>query len=488
MGPPPVEALARMTITRLVFAACCVGSLLAGACARSPDGPVVASTDPRQNVMVIDEGIDLTAAELNGKVTATFTLVCQPAPSDDAGAADGAGADGGSADAGAPSFDDLKQRTIAALMVPDDSCDLQPGIDAKPDPLASVARFRDRWNNMVRSQLTGSCVFSMAEWTELIAALDAESKTFAYHGTATAGTVAHDNSGVRLVLVQRVLGSEEAAKQSFTCLAQADIDQTVALLSDTDVRDAYVHAPASQSETQFGRAVQDYNVGIISESFSRSPRAVIEQLQIEAGCPPIDLRAYFTALNGVEQARAGNPGSVLVDQSAGNEATEIESPADDVECTLGSSQHLLVGSYDLTQTRSVFTNFGACVDVSAPGENIIAPYAGGWLLPVEGTSFAAPLVARQVSRTAPQPYDVAQARVTLLSQSDGQGDLSIRMFPRDFFYAPGWTNSTSGALTTGAAVPAVRAIPRFTLRRPTSVRVDLRPFLSPILRTRSLRR
>jgi subtilisin family serine protease len=467
---------------KLVVVILGAGSLLGAGCSSGSDGAPAPSADPRQNVMVIDEGIDLGNAEFHGKVAASFTLDCQasPAPVDGDGGSD---ADAGAGDGGTPTLDDLKQRYIAALMTPDDSCDLVPGIDAKSDPLAAIAAFRDRWNHMIRAQLYGAAVFSGAQWDQVIAAVNAELTTFAYHGTATAGTVAHDNPGVRLVLVQRVLGSASGFAQSFTCLAQAEIDQTTAVLTDPDVRSAWIQAPPSQADAKLAGVLSDYNVGIVSESYGQPPRAVVEQLQIQKGCPPVDLRAYSTAVNDFQHARLDAMRPNLTVQAAGNESTEIDSPADDVECAPGDSRHLLVGSYDLTQTRSKFTNFGACVDVSAPGEDIIAPYAGGWLFPVAGTSFAAPLVARQISRTAASPYDPAQARQTLLAQRDGLGDLSIDLFPRDFFYAPAGLGKATGALS--AAAPAA---PRLALRRPPPPQVDLRRWLAPIQRLRALRR
>jgi subtilisin family serine protease len=458
-------------------------ALVGGATACGGSGPdgaafVPASDDPRQNVMVIDEGIDLSAADFRGKVAAAFTVECAPADAD-AGSDGVAGSDGGAADGGPPAFDDLKRSYIAELATPDTSCHLRDGISDKPDPLASVRRYRDRWNQMLRSQRWGQDFFTMQEWTELTAALDVEFGTFAYHGTATAGTVAHGNPGARLVLIERQLGTSDGLMQSFTCILQTEIDQAVALLSDAEVRDAWIHAPPSRYAQDLTDVGQRYSVGIINESFGQFPRAVLEQLQATSGCGPIDLSPYFTVLGGLDRAsiEALGAGGPLRVQSAGNESAQVDSPTDALDCQPADPKHLFVGSYDLAQARSAFSNFGACVDVFAPGERVIVSYAGGWLLTAQGTSFAAPLVARRLSLTAPTPYDPVQARAALLAARTADGSIPLVLFPRDFFYAPG--SPQLGALSAAGGAAA---------RRPSPTGVDLRPTLLPLIRLRAAKR
>ena len=89
--------------------------------------------------MVIDEGIDLSVSDLQGRVAAAYTETC---------ADDSIGRwlsdrrrRGGAVDGG-PAFDALKQMFLAALSQPDDSCHLTTGISAKSDPLASIAQYK----------------------------------------------------------------------------------------------------------------------------------------------------------------------------------------------------------------------------------------------------------------------------------------------------------------------------------------------------------
>jgi len=414
-------------------------------------GPPTVSAEARQNVMVIDEGFDLSAPELAGKVIASYGVQCPETPDD---------SDPGQLDPGAApaTFEERKQQYLAQLAAPRPSCHLvADAIAPKPAPLAAIAAYRSRWNAMLRGQKYANDVFTYDEWQTIEAALDVEFQDFAYHGTATAGVVAHANGGVRLVLVERQLGAPGSWGESFTCLVQSDIDQSTALLVDPEVRAAYLVAPASAYRDEFNAIVSQYNVGVVNESFGGPPRIVLEQLQLAKGCPnAVSLAAYFAAANELSHAWDTAHGAVppyVWTQSAGNDGVQLDSANDSGNCTGPDQRHLLVGSTDLIGARSAFSDFGACVDVYAPGENVIAPYAGGWIFPLNGTSFAAPLTARLVSLTPISPYEAGAAWQRVIDQRDATRTIATSKFPRDFFYAPsGFTAASTAALTSGPTI------------------------------------
>jgi hypothetical protein len=478
-----------------------VAAALLAACSSSDEGAgiVPASAEPRQNVMVIDQGIDLSAAELHGRVAAAFTLACATVPADpatdeDAGTAPAGGdatPDGGTPSDGAAedpaAFQVLKARYIARLMVSDQSCQLRAGIDAKQDPLSRVARYRRRWNSMLRGNKFANQVFSEAEWDQLLPALTTEFGRFAYHGTATAGVIAHDNPEVRLVLVQRELGDRGEMERNFQCFQQKQLDSTVALLSDPEVRDAYIQAPLARGEADLQAALVKYNVGLVNLSFGQISRAALEQLQASKGCPAVDLKPYFAIVSGIERARsaATNGQTVLTIRAAGNDGAEVNSPADLIECAPGDLRNVVVGSTDLAQQRSAFSNWGLCVDLAAPGEDVITTYAGGWLVNAFGTSFSAPLVARLVSRSTPaDDYQASSARAALLDRRAQDGSLAITTFPSNFFYQPrGGLTPTSGALTASTAVLIGRAS---AVNTPPPPPAELARLLAPLQHVRAL--
>jgi hypothetical protein len=472
--PRPSRCLLSLSLT--VFLA----SALA-AC--GDDGPhfVPASANRGQNLMVIDEGFDVTAAEFSNKLVATYTFACA------GGSGDSTDGDGGGPlgieGLSTGSLTDQKQQILSELAKRDDSCHLLPGISHKTDPLASVARFKARWNAALKSNQPYDTAFTVAEWQVLQPALNKALTEFPFHGTATAGTAAHENDDLRLVLVERPLGDASAVMATFTCVAQADLDRFTALYSDPDVVTAYANQPEPTLDADLDHAMAIHAVGLVNESYGSSTRLFLEQLQDMAGCGTTDFTGYFTALGNLDlaQRRAGETtGSAtlpLTVQAAGNDGAQIDSVTDSLDCDLGDPLNLAVGSLALDGTVSTFSNHGACVDLYAPGESVITPVAGGWYFAVDGTSFSSPLAARTLALAAAAStttFDPAQARQQLLAQNAGNGEqLLPAAFPSDLFYQPA---SAAQALTAGAARGMTHWQP--------PARIDLRKMLGPLTRRR----
>jgi subtilisin family serine protease len=442
-----------------MVAVCIGGVAVAGCNGTSGTKLVPASSNQQQNVMVIDTGIDLTASDLQGRVAAVYTETC-------------ANSAGGSSDAAAPpavdagpAFDALKQQYLAQLAQPDDTCDLHTGISGKPDPLASIDKYKTRWNAMVRANQSISQAFTYAEFQTLMTPLNQEYMNFNYHGTATSSTVAHENPDVRLVLVERQLGSESDLTTNFPCIQQADIDQLVDLLNDPQVYAAFVAQPA-QIDAKLAAAESQYDVGIVNESFGAASRQALEMLQAQNCSQPVNLSAYFQLLDqatNAHNAAIGGP-SVLTVQAAGNDGVQINSGADSLSCDLNDPKSLLVGAYNPgTLVQNSFSNFGACVDLFAPGQAIVVEYAGGWLLWADGTSFASPLTARyaSMSATVPAPFAPPTARTAVLAAIQPSNQfLPVSLFPQDFFYQPAQT--TTDFVIPAAAVPVGKMAPHLT--------------------------
>jgi hypothetical protein len=432
----------------------CVGSFLSGSGCGSGSGVsfVPVSSNQQQNVMVIDTGIDLSVSDLQGRVSAAYTESCIDEPSSDAGATIG---DGGAVSSG-PAFDMLKQLYLAELAQPDDSCHLTTGISPKANPLASVAQFEARWNAMVRANQTPADVFTASENNQLMGPINNEFESFGYHGTATSSTVAHENPGVRLVLVERELGSEESLQAGFTCIAQSDVDQMVDLLDDPQVYAAFVNQPAT-IDSDLAAAQTKYDVGMVNESFGAESRQTLEMLQATNNCPTsIDLSAYFALIDQATNAHNAtiNGPALLTVQAAGNDGVQINSGADSLSCDLGDPKALLAGAYNPgTLTQNTFSNYGACVNLYAPGQGIVVEYAGGWLIWADGTSFASPLTVRyaSMSTAVPTPFAPQSARTAVLAAIDPTTQfLPVSLFPSDFFYLP-------AQATTDFVVPLVNA-------------------------------
>jgi hypothetical protein len=458
------------------------GGLLAVNGCGSGSGPAIVpqSSNQQHNVMVIDEGIDLSASDLQGRVSAAYTETCVDEPASDGGSSTG---DGGAVSSGA-TFDALKQMLLVQLAQPDDSCHLTTGISAKSNPLPTIAQYQGRWNAMVRANQTPGEAFTSSEFQQLMKPIDDEFfGAFGYHGTATSTTIAHANPNVRLVLVERQLASESSLQTNFPCIAQSDIDQFVDLLNDSQVYAAFVNQPATV-DGELAAAQAKYDVGIINESFGAESRATLEMLQSQ-NCPTtVDLSAYFTLLDQAtidHDATTGGP-AILTVQAAGNDGALINSGADSLSCDLGDPKALLVGAYNPgTLAQNSFSNYGACVNLYAPGQAIVVEYAGGWLTWADGTSFSSPLTARyaSMSKDVPAPFAPDTARTAVLAATEpGNQFLPVGLFPADFFYTP-------KQATTDFAVPLAKPKAEAAAHRPPT-KYELHRVLGPLNRLKRL--
>lgn len=423
---------------------------------------------PQRNVvMVIDDGFAPSLPVFAGKLLAGLTIECDPSPGS---------TDAGIADAGDASVDPLvagenadlaqaKGSLLAALAQPDRTCRLREGLDAYDQPLlASVNQYRDRWNAALRASADLAQAFSSAERTQISAALAALPQDARVHGSFTAGLVAYDNPEVELVLVQYPTRSRDEVAASVPCIAQSTIDRAAALLSDPEIRAAYIARPEADLDHALNAVAIRYAVGIANVSLGPLATRAVEDAMVANGCARVDLQPYQGLLTDLDAARnLAQPGvPVLMIESAGNDGVQIDSGADQSECYLDAPDHMLIGAYGVDGLPTSFTNFGRCVALQAPGESVLVTLPGGWLLPEDGTSFSAPLVSWLASREAPQPFAPASTRAWLLAQGDPSNRIPLSRFPDHTVYAP------SSAVTT-AAQPLTLGKPTLRGRLPDRV-------------------
>jgi hypothetical protein len=418
----------------------------AGSVQPTPDaGAVVVEAGPLRNVvMVVDDGFDPSVAELVGKVVASHTIVCAQSSAD--GGAE-AGADP-LAEGADPDFAHAKSDLIAALHEPDHSCQLHEGMQPYDQSwLTSVDGYRDRWNAALRSDTELTQAFSAAEYATIVGAIESEPQDARIHGTSVAGLLAYQNPDLRLVLVQYPLLSTSEVTAQVQCISQATIDQAMTLLADPEVRVAYVSRPRADLDRGLDDAISQNNVGSLNLSLGVLSTQAVEDAMVAQGCARVDLGPWQARLSELDQEQnaAQAPPSALTVQSAGNEGVEIDGPADSADCKQSDPTHMLVGAYGVDGVLASFSNHGLCVDVLAPGQAILAPVPGDWLLPQAGTSFSAPLVTRLVSMEAPLPFAPSQTRTWLVSLRDSESRIPAARFPADVVYDP------NNPVTTGAS-------------------------------------
>ena len=430
--------------------------------------------------MVVDDGIDPSLQAFQGQIAGAFTIVCD-ANGEPPGADVGPDPDG----EGAIDLEAMKKALIAGLATSDESSHLQPGIEAKTPFGATLEDRREQWNRTLRND-DDPFVSELAPIPDLF---DEYLATADYHGTSTAATASFDVPELRLILVEQQLGTLDEAIAGVSCLRQEAVDAVVTLLSDPEVRQAYLAHPQPAIERELAALRSAENVGLVNESFGSMPRFALEKALLFGTCRPVELHAYFQVLRDLLWAYDGahaEPG-VLFLRSAGNNSAALNDGDDGLECRPGDVHQILVGAYGTAGKRSAFTNFGNCVDLYAPGEFVVAPVPGDWLSIVSGTSFSAPMALRRVLFAAPEPFSPATARAALLDERQPGGNLDVSLFRKEqVLDLREIARKRRSALTVGTSIETSSAVPSAnrTARWPTSI---IRRAVAPLLWAKSAR-
>ena len=386
--------------------------------------PVKPPDPSRVRVMVVDDGFDVRHPAFAGKIAGCYHIECPEEP--------------GFAPKAGESEDDAARRMIELLGSPSATCAMSEGFTLNVD--AYLERFdplaRDEWNGLLfdKSYLDPYTEKELDTMLELTSSAD-------YHGTATAGAVAYEND-VDLVLVQIELGTADDIDQRLSCIAQADIDLEIRLLSRPEVADAYVASPLSGRDLRLIELRKQHGVRVENHSFGPLSTDMYEYLLRNKGCARVELDEYARVIGDLDARRetvlhrSGALGGteVLVLTAAGNEGGQIDDASDSFACVPGRTDTALVGAYDIYRghaTRAFFTNYGECIDVYGYGQSVILPTAAGLHGIFTGTSFAAPLAARHASSLVSQSPTTEALRERLFAARDANRFLPVSAMPAE---------------------------------------------------------
>jgi hypothetical protein len=369
-------------------------------------------------VMVIDDGFDATHDVFEGKVDASYRLVCEePADEETSGKSD----------------DELAQDLIESYKESKSTCEIKKGIafEAGSD-LQAVTGKRSSWNAAITSKKDPGSDQAVAE------ALSGAASGKNYHGTNVAGVIAYDNPDTRLVFLQIELKKpgEATVDDADDCPKQSDIDKWVRLHKRDDVREAYVNSSLDPTTKYLYKIALDHDVTLVNMSFSTPPRTVLEDMYVDSGCERIDMSAQYVLEGELDEEReARRYASGVYDETrhilgitaAGNNSKRIDSRRDSTLCSDDESS-AVVGSYDLDGQQSEFSNSGDCVDYYLLGSQVITAAPLGFLNVVDGTSFSAPMLARYLSLNESPSAGAAKLKKKLHSMRDTK-----KFLPQDFY-------------------------------------------------------
>ena len=221
----------------------------------TPGGGGTGTPGLSRTVAVVDDFFDLNSKVLSGKILAAYKLKCVES---------GSGSDVTSEDIDSMSVEALKSRLIAAATTPVNCSLLQlDPFDYNASGFTNIESSRDSWNQGILTKQGEN--LSEEAITQLEKVIEGPSGL--YHGTATAGLVAYQNPGVKLVLIQVELSSSSEAEGKAVCHAQQTMNNLAQAYRDTDVIKATISAPRSAITDQLNQIVKQHNITVASQSY-----------------------------------------------------------------------------------------------------------------------------------------------------------------------------------------------------------------------------
>jgi Subtilase family len=341
-----------------------------------------------------------------------------------------------------PETYEQKKQSLIQSLTNAPSCHIVPNLRVKRRKARPTEGERDRWNAAIRAKRTPDGVLDSQE-----VPLRASDPRFeSDHGSRVASILAASApENVAIVLLQRKLRSQEVAP---VCPSTKELEDAITLNRDPDVLNAVRQAPREANPLEYFDLLRRHRVALKNESFGTS---LADQNTI---CPNLPWAEYFASEHEVEEVRRNGQNrkeaakglDVLIVQSAGNDSALLAMPSDGPNCEalitsappLGeNSATLVVGSYNYEGAailgRSAFSNFGPCVQTYGPGERIVSADTDGFLLPRNGTSFAAPLVAALIARNTGTIASGKQRKDEILLQANGRNQ-PLGNFPKALLF------------------------------------------------------
>jgi len=212
---------------------------------------------------------------------------------------------------------------------------------------------------------------------------------------------------------------------------------------------------AAKGNDGIGTAGAAWNVAILpvktmSSSGSGSYSAIASGINYSAdnGAKIINLSLGGTASSTTLQSAvsyAWNKGSVLIAAAGNNGTSTTVYPA-------AYPNVVAVSATTVSDTLASFSSYGSFVDLSAPGQDITAPWINSGYVTISGTSFSSPLTAGVAALALSRNPALSNAQIASLLTSNTD-DLGAAGY--DIFFGAGRLNA---AKVVAAAAPVIDTV------------------------------
>lgn len=405
-------------------------SLLAAHCGKKKDDADSPPVLTKHSVAVIDSGFDIDNAVFKKNLVEATRVLCI-----------NTGKNPLTTMAAETRFGELKSNFIAYLGNRSDCVSKKKLNDGVSPAFANIQGDFNDWNAAVKNgTINRSPVRAKVETI-----LAGEDGKFNYHGTATAGLIAEDNSKIDLYLIEPDLGQLMLPNEAYSrgpCRTQVEIDLKARLFEDKEVQSAFADPARSDADSVIVEFLKARNVTMINESYGPMSAGEFAEYYRKKDCPPVDFKREFLAESAISRLRekaleARYDYRPLHIRAAGNAGEELNLESDTLDPCKDDDNYLMVGSIDGKDKLSKFSNRGRCVEVYTLGSQVIVNAPRDFLTVKDGTSYSAPLILRYLTlHLKPGETNMESLRTFALSASDHEKYIKSADWNRDYAYKP----------------------------------------------------
>ncbi len=379
---------------------------------------------PPQNnehiVMLVSTGFDPEHEAYKNQILEKYSIICKTEGSEDKKS----------------SLRDLsvQLRSNAKTLLFGDKCEIYKGIFAynHNNENQEHKQYLSQWNASLRANTYPQHFDEMSKNLEI--------ETLKSEGTTLASILTYKNPNVGIILVDT---RNRGIYFSSQCdEIQKNYEEGLKILKDKNVENQLLEKADLSEWKILDTFAKRHRVTLLVKPNSLSKGDLKKHLLVDKKCSRSVYKAakmFYTERSYIIEKIAKRLGifydqePFLTIQSAGDEATRIDSKKEFFDCS-PSDNHIVVGACD-SHSRKLFenTNYGKCVDFYAPGTHVIVNTPSNFLFWKDGSDFATALVARYITKEFMPRVKVTEVQKELNKRLNNERFLPFDSFEDQIF-------------------------------------------------------